>query len=114
MKTSKEVGEIVDKHLDLESVLKSGKKKDKEINVRMVTFARSLGRGHSALQKFAMHSNCPPPMTRKNYRKILMKIHRAAHEVAEESMANAAIEVKKKMQGRDLDTDTDLAFSTWV
>ncbi|GFO27171.1 hypothetical protein PoB_005367600 [Plakobranchus ocellatus] len=42
MKTSKEVGEIVDKHLDLESVSKSGKKQDKEIHVRMVTFVERI------------------------------------------------------------------------
>ncbi|GFO23411.1 hypothetical protein PoB_004991600 [Plakobranchus ocellatus] len=42
MKTSKEVGEIVDKHLDLESVSKSGKKQDKEIRVRMVTFVERI------------------------------------------------------------------------
>lgn len=104
VKTSKDVKSDLD--LDNDEEMKSTKKRDKEINVRMVSFVRSLGRGHSALTKFSMHTNSPEPMTRKNYRKIFMKVHGATQIVAEESMMKAAREVKEKKQ-IDLDNHNE-------
>ena len=43
----------------------------------MVSFVRSLGRGFSALQNFSLYVNSPPPMTKKNYRKLFRTIHSA-------------------------------------
>ena len=67
----------------------------REVNTRMVTFARSLGRGHSALQNFSLFMNSPAPMSRKNYRKNFQKVHVASKEVARQSMAKAASELRE-------------------
>ena len=41
----------------------------KEVNIRIVAFARPLGKGHSTLQNFSMYLNSPAPMTHRNYKK---------------------------------------------
>ncbi|KAK3748587.1 hypothetical protein RRG08_011669 [Elysia crispata] len=66
----------------------------KEINLRMVSFVRSLGLGYSALENFSLYTNCPRPMSKKCYQSTFSKIHAASKEVAEESMVRAAEEVK--------------------
>ena len=66
-----------------------------EGNTRMVTFARSLGRGHSALENFSLFVNSPAPISKNNYRKNFQKIHMASEDVAQQSMARAAIELKE-------------------
>ena len=40
----------------------------KESNIRMISFIRSIGRGHSALDNFSLFVNSPPPMTKSNYK----------------------------------------------
>nr|KAI8736831.1 hypothetical protein BgiMline_025985 [Biomphalaria glabrata] len=42
----------------------------KEMNLRMVSFARAIGRGYNALDMFTLYLNSPPPMTRNNYKKM--------------------------------------------
>ena len=39
-------------------------KPQKEVNIRMISFVRSIGRGHSALENFSMSLNSPAPMTK--------------------------------------------------
>ena len=101
LKTPREVSSTEEKDRSSASA-----REEKEINVRMVSFVKSLGRGHGALVKFASHVNTPAPMTRKSYRKLLMQVHAATQEVAEESMIRAAIEVKRQSDDTvDLDLE---------
>eukprot|EP00795_Rhopilema_esculentum_P011284 gene11284-21476_t len=65
-----------------------------EVNLRMVSFARSIGRGYSVLENFSACLNSPQPMTKKNYKKAFSKVLAANKEVAKESMKAAAIEIK--------------------
>ena len=52
----------------------------KEINIRMVPFICSTGRGHNALDNFCLFINSPPPMTKKNYRKVFKRIGSASKD----------------------------------
>uniref|UniRef100_A0A0B7BM11 Mutator-like transposase domain-containing protein n=1 Tax=Arion vulgaris TaxID=1028688 RepID=A0A0B7BM11_9EUPU len=80
----------------------------KEVNVRMVAFVRSIGRGHSALQNFSMYLNSSQPMTRKTYSRTLHRIHSASKDIAMESMNAAAKEVRElKTSGMVNDTPTE-------
>ena len=79
--------------------------KAKEINLRMTAFIRSLGKGHSALENFSQYVNSPAPMNQKAYRSILLNLHRASKETAEESMKKAAeeiIELKTTAENNDV------------
>lgn len=67
----------------------------KKVNLRMVAFVRSLGRGHAALQNFSLYLNSPGPMTANNYSKMFSKIHSASKEVAKDSMNAAADELRR-------------------
>ncbi len=69
----------------------------KEVNLRMVCFARSIGRGHSALENFALALNSPPPMTKKSYRSLFRKVHASSKSVAIKSMKRAASDFKNKV-----------------
>ncbi len=67
----------------------------KEINTRMVSFVRSIGRGHSALENFSLFLNSPAPMTVKNYKKVFRRVGEAIRNVAKDSMKKAADERNK-------------------
>ena len=43
---------------------------------------RTLGIGHSGIQKFTTFMNMPKPMTQKNYDKLVLKIANITEEVA--------------------------------
>ncbi|GFO14006.1 forkhead box protein k1 [Plakobranchus ocellatus] len=73
----------------------------KEVKIRMVSFARSIGRGHFTLVNFSQHLNSPPPLTLPAYTTIASKVGDASREVGEESMIKAALEV------RQANSDTD-------
>ena len=62
--------------------------------MRMVAFIRSLGKGYSALQKFSLYLNSPPPMAHASYRSAFSKLHKATKQVASDSMMAAAEEVR--------------------
>ena len=66
----------------------------KEVNTRMVSFVRAIGRGYSALESFCLSLNSPAPMTSKNYKKVFRRILAASRAVAIESMTKAADEYK--------------------
>lgn len=76
-----------------------------EVNLRMVAFVRSLGRGFSALENFSLYVNTPPPMTQNNYKKIFRSIHSASKDVALESMNCAAAELRKSDSTNDTSAD---------
>ncbi|KAK3776186.1 hypothetical protein RRG08_063729 [Elysia crispata] len=73
----------------------------KEINLRMASFARSIGRGWGALNNFSSYVNCPPPMSQSAYQNILKKVHSSSKLVAIESMKEAAEEVREKALLKD-------------
>lgn len=86
--------------------------KHKEVNVRMVAFVRSIGRGHSALQNFSMYMNTSQPMARRAYKRTLHRIHSASKDIAMDSMNAAAKEVRElKTSGmvNDRPTESDVA-----
>ena len=87
---------------EFQSTLETSKKVDgtgsgrasNEVNLQMVIFARSIGRGYSVLENFSACLNSPQPMTKKNYKKAFSKVLAANKEAAKESMEAAAIEIK--------------------
>ena len=81
-----------------------------EVNLRMVSFVRSFGRGYSVLENFSLFLNSPSPMTKRNYKKIFRKLLCANKEVAKESMERAAMEVKNKEEPTNCAVSLD---GTW-
>ena len=57
---------------------------------------RALGQGHSGLEKFTSLMGMPKPMTQNNYDKLVETIGEATKEVAEETMSDAANELREK------------------
>nr|KAI8744395.1 A disintegrin and metalloproteinase with thrombospondin motifs 7-like [Biomphalaria glabrata] len=70
----------------------------REINLRMVSFVRPIGPGHSALLNFCQHTNSPPPISETSYQSVMHTIGLVSKKVAEESMEKAARKVKQKKQ----------------
>ena len=68
---------------------------------------RTLGIGHDDLGIFCMHMNMNKPMTRNNYSKLIDSLHTEYMNEAEESMTNAAEEVKAKEQSTDIAASFD-------
>lgn len=88
----------------------------REINLRMVSFVRSIGPGHSALLNFCQHTNSPPPISETSYQSVMHTIGLASKKVAEESMEKAAREVKEKVGISNEEGITDCGVSvdgTW-
>lgn len=96
------------KHCDFKKELNSSKQcgKSYDINRRVIYSMRMIGQGYSSLEKFAIHMNLPRPMTHKNYDNSVKVIEKVVREVAEESMQDAADEIKK---GSTDVVDTDIS-----
>ena len=73
----------------------------------MVSFIRSIGRGHSALDNFCLFVNSPPPMTKKNYRKVFKRIGSASKAVALDSMRKAATQFSEFSDSTDCAVSLD-------
>ena len=69
-----------------------------DVNVRAVMAMRNLGIGHDGLESFCVHMNMQQPMTRNNYNKLIDSLHTVYMKEAEESMKNAAEQIKAKEQ----------------
>ena len=65
-----------------------------DVNSRMIYAMRSIGRSYSAIEKFAELMNLPKPMTSNSYDKSVQTLLKATTEVAEETMQDAADEIK--------------------
>ena len=65
-----------------------------DVNFRMIYAMRSIGRSYSAIEKFAELMNLPKPMTSNSYDKSVQTLLKATTEVAEETMQDAADEIK--------------------
>ena len=68
--------------------------KSYDINPRVIYAMRNIGQGHASIKKFTALMNMPPPMTVKNYDRAVSKITKIVVDVAEETMAEAAHELK--------------------
>ena len=69
--------------------------KTHDINRRIIYTMRSIGQGYSLIQKFTALMNMPQPMTQKNYDRSVKIIYEVVQDVAEETMADAATELKE-------------------
>ena len=70
-----------------------------EVNIRAVYASRSCGFGHTGLEKLCCVLNIPKPMTVTNYNKVSNYVCDAAKLVAETSMNEAVMELKKECNG---------------
>ncbi|GFS27557.1 hypothetical protein ElyMa_005281200 [Elysia marginata] len=82
-------------------IRQGSKRGHQKVKLRMVTFARSLGRGYSVLTNFSQHLNSPKPITATAYQTIVKKVCSASAQVASESMKRAAEEVRDKLGTED-------------
>lgn len=64
-----------------------------DVNLRMTYTMRSIGQGHSGMEKFTSLMDMPKPMTRNNYDKLVKKLSNVTKLVAEETMNDAAKEI---------------------
>ncbi|XP_065660932.1 uncharacterized protein LOC136084596 [Hydra vulgaris] len=65
-----------------------------DINTRAVYAMRSCGQGCSGFSRFVSLMDMPKPMTANNYNKIVIKLTNAVKSVAEDTMMDAAQELK--------------------
>ena len=63
-----------------------------EVNLRIVTFVRELGKGHTALDTFSRMMNTET-MSHSAYDELFAKLHSAPLSMAKEGMAQGGIEV---------------------
>lgn len=85
-----------------------------DINKRFVYGMRSCGQGYAFLEKFTSLLDMPRPMTKKNFNVLLKKVTEAVIEVANETMSDAATELKSEVP--DLAGPVDIGISadgTW-
>lgn len=90
-----------------------------DINRRIVYAMRSLGQGHTGIEKFTTLMNMPRPMAVTTYNKIVDKMAAAASDIAKDTMAEAASalrEMKLKNNNININEPVDIAVSvdgTW-
>ena len=63
-----------------------------------------VGHGHSGIEKFTSLMDMPKPMTQNNYDKIVTKMANVTKTVAEETMSDAANDIKKNVGDDVVDT----------
>ena len=83
-----------------------------DVNRRLVYAMRSIGQGHSSIERFCAHMNMPAPLGYTAYRDNNIALAKAAKSVATKSMLDAAAELHKD----SLDPITQCAVScdgTW-
>jgi len=73
-----------------------------DVNKRMVYTMRTLGNGHAGIEKFTHLMNMPKPMAKTSYEKISDKIGDVAKEVAEQSMKDAADELREGKRSEEV------------
>ena len=66
------------------------------VNIHLVSYARAIGKGYESLVLLSKYLNSPSPMTATSYAANMTLQHAAAKFVGEESMKQAADEVKAK------------------
>ena len=78
-----------------------------EINVRAVYGCRSIGVGFSQMTKLFGYLNMPSPMTQATYDNLADGIKSACKVVAEESMSEAAAELRHGKKSADIGVSVD-------
>ena len=89
--------------------INTGKNPPFEVNTRMVSYVRSLGKGYRTFEHFYKFLNSPNALSVNAYNSLLKKKHAAAKSVATDSMVNAAEKVKD-LVGKDCTVSVD---GTW-
>ena len=86
-----------------------------DINRRMVYAMRSIGCGQSAMSRFSSTMNMPPPVGSKPFMGHTKALLRAAKDVAEQTMNDAAQEVYKSntKDGEDIVEAAVSCDGTW-
>ena len=75
---------------------------------------RVLGHGHSGIDKFTSLMNMPKPMTQNNYDKIAAKILNVTKAVAEETISDAAKDIRENKTSDYNFVDTGVSCDgTW-
>ena len=72
-----------------------------DINIHIAIAFRELGIGYAGIESFNRCMNMPKPMYRNAYDNIQKDMHIAYLEASQESMNNAATEVRKKKLGNN-------------
>ena len=78
-----------------------------DVNTRIVYAMRSIGQGYSSIEKFNALMNLPKPMAATSYEKTVSSLLKASHEVAEETMKEAAEELKDGDEVKDVGISAD-------
>ena len=78
-----------------------------DVDTRIVYAMRSIGQGYSSIEKFNALMNLPKPMAATSYEKTVSSLLKASHEVAEETMKEAAEELKDWDEVKDVGISAD-------
>ena len=70
-----------------------------DVNMRSVIAFREIGKGHEAMKCFSGFMNLSPPVTRKQYNKVNVKLHSAYQDVANLACKRAKEELCKSEEG---------------
>ena len=78
--------------------------------------ARFVGRGHAGLRKFCRILNLPPSVSKSAFQRHQRALHATSRSVAQSSMEQAALEVRKVNASKDREEHiTGVTFdSTWM
>ena len=75
---------------------------------------RSCGQGFSSIEKFVTLMNMPTPVTKKSYNEFVKLMTEVVCTVANESMVDAARDIKNKADNPDVLVDTGVSVDgTW-
>jgi hypothetical protein len=66
-----------------------------EVNARAVISFREIGKGNESMKRFNTLFNMPPPLSRSSHNEINLSLHGIYKESAEDSMTQAAKEVRE-------------------
>ena len=82
-------------------------KRPSEVNMRMVSFARAVGKGKSCLDEFTKCMNMPDAIHQKSYETLFNYHHDATIKAADESMKKAGDEVRNDIGRSDISVSED-------
>ena len=86
-----------------------------DVNKRIVYAMRACGQGYSGIKTITTLMDMPKPMTANNYDKLAKRYSTVSKEIAEETMSDAAEEIRSKVS-KDNDEVVDTSIShdcTW-
>ena len=84
-----------------------------DVNLRMTYTMRTLGQGHAGIQKFTSLMDMPNPMTRNNYDKLVAKVSSVTKLVAEETMHDAAEDIRNGCSETDIINTSVSCDGSW-